>query len=121
MDGSGSYDDVVKNIPLWQKQFPNSSTKVTFASADLKYLKESIIHLWNLGLKLIPANVVFEDVWQEGDDLIFEEQLKELADYIIEHKMWKNTLSDFFDPLVGFPLDAAIRKILLRRRQNGSC
>ncbi len=76
MDGSGSYDDVVKNIPLWQKQFPNSSTKVTFASADLKYLKESIIHLWNLGLKLIPANVVFEDVWQEGDDLIFEEQLK---------------------------------------------
>lgn len=104
VDGSGSYDDVVKNIPLWQKQFPNSSTKVTFASADLKYLKESIIHLWNLGLKLIPANVVFEDVWQEGDDLIFEEQLKELADYIIEHKMWEEYSVRFFDPLVGFPL-----------------
>ncbi len=104
VDGSGSYDDVVKNIPLWQKQFPNSSTKVTFASADLKYLKESIIHLWNLGLKLIPANVVFEDVWQEGDDLLYEEQLRELADYIIENKMWEDYSVRFFDPLVGFPL-----------------
>jgi uncharacterized protein len=31
----GSYDDVVKNIPLWQSQFPGSGTKVTISSADL--------------------------------------------------------------------------------------
>ena len=41
-DGTGSYDVVNKNIKLWLEQFPGS-TKVTFASDDLKYLKESIV------------------------------------------------------------------------------
>ncbi len=41
-NGKGSYDLVVKNIPLWLKQFPNASTKATFASDDLPLLKESI-------------------------------------------------------------------------------
>lgn len=45
-DGTGSYDVVNKNIKLWLEQFPGS-TKVTFASDDLKYLKESIVELWN--------------------------------------------------------------------------
>lgn len=104
IDGSGSYDDVVKNIALWQKQFPEATTKVTFASADLIYLKDSIIHLWNMGLDIIPANVVFEDVWKDGDDEIFEHQLIELADYIIEHKLWENHSVRFFDPQIGFPV-----------------
>ena len=32
-------------------------------------------------------NVVFEDVWQEGDDLKFEEQLMQLADEIPHHRL----------------------------------
>lgn len=43
----GSYDDVVKNIPLWLKQFPNASTKVTISSADIPYIKDSVLHLYN--------------------------------------------------------------------------
>ena len=31
----GSYDDVVRNIPLWIKQFPGAGTKVTISSADI--------------------------------------------------------------------------------------
>ena len=103
-DGSGSYDDVVRNIPLWLSQIPAAATKVTFASEDLKYLSESILHLWKLGLKNIPANVVFEDVWKERDDTLFEQQLKELADYIIDSKCWKDHSVRFFDRNLGFPL-----------------
>src|SRR5699024_10634365 len=77
-DGKGSYDDVAKNVTKWIQDFPDSTTKVTFGSADLIYLKESIIHLWEMGLSIIPANVVFEDAWQEGDDIVFEKQMKEL-------------------------------------------
>ena len=69
-DGSGSYSIIEKNISLWMKQF-EASTKVTFASEDLKYLKESIIHLWNMGIKNVSANVVYENVWKEDDDIIF--------------------------------------------------
>lgn len=113
-DGRGSYDIVIKNIPLWQKQFPGNYTKVTFASEDLKYLKESIIHLWSLGLKIIPANVVFEDVWADGDEIVFEEQLKELADYIICNKMWDDYSVRFFDPTVGLPMSKT-------SKQNNFC
>lgn len=104
-DGTGTYDDVIKNIPLWLKQFPGGQTKATFSHDDLPFLKDSIISLWNVGLKIVPANVVFEDVWHEGDDLLFENQLKELADYIIENELWWDHSVRFFDPLTGFPLD----------------
>ena len=103
-DGTGSYDDVVKNVPLWQKQFPGNSTKATFAHEDLPFLKDSIISLWNLGIKIVSANVVFEDVWTDGDDIIFENQLKELADYILENKLWSEYSVRFFDPSIGFPV-----------------
>ncbi len=32
------------------------------------------------------SNIVFEDIWKEGDDKIFEEQLFDLADYILENE-----------------------------------
>lgn len=104
-NGTGTYDDVVKNVPLWLKQFPYATTKATFSREDLPYLKDSIISLWNLEMKIVPANVVFEDVWNEGDDLLFETQLKELADYIIENELWWDHSVRFFDPQNGFPLD----------------
>jgi uncharacterized protein len=104
-DGSGSYDDVVKNVPLWLEQFPETSTKATFASSDLPHLKDSILSLWNIGIKTVAANVVFENVWMEGDDEIFENQLKELADYIIENKSWDDYSVRFFDQNIGFPLN----------------
>lgn len=110
-DGTGSYDDVVKNVPLWQEQFPNVSTKATFSREDLPYLKDSIINLWNLGIKIVAANVVFEDVWQEGDDVIFENQLKDLADYIIENKLWNEVSVRFFDPTKGLPLSQEDKRI----------
>lgn len=102
-DGTGSYDEVVKNAALWIKQFPQATTKATFSHDDIPYLKDSIISLWNLGMKIVPANVVFEDVWQEGDDLIFENQLKDLADYIIDKEIWGDHSVRFFDPQNGFP------------------
>lgn len=104
-DGSGSYDDVIKCIPLWIKQFPNAQVKVTFASNDLIYLKDSIIHIWNLGIKNVFANVVYEDVWKDGDDEIFEKQMKELADYILENNLWKDYKCELFSEDIGQPID----------------
>lgn len=46
----GSYKDVVRNIPLWLKQFPNGGTKVTISSVDISFIKESVLHLYGLGI-----------------------------------------------------------------------
>ncbi len=109
-DGSGSFDDVMRNVPLWMKQFGDVHTKATFSHDDLPYLKDSIISLWNIGIKTVAANVVFEDVWQEGDDVILEDQLRELGDYIIENKLWEEHSVRFLDPNIGFPIDEEDRK-----------
>lgn len=103
-DGTGSFDRVAKNVPLWLSQMPDAGTKATFAHDDLIHLKDSVIALWNMGIKMVAANVVFEDVWVEGDDVIFEEQLRNLADYIIEHRLYDEYSVRFFDPHVGNPL-----------------
>jgi radical SAM peptide maturase (CXXX-repeat target family)/CXXX repeat peptide maturase len=109
-DGSGSYDEVAQNIPLWQKQFPGAMTKATFSHDDLPYLKDSIISLWNNGINIVAANVIFEDVWHDDDDIIFENQLRELGDYILENEKWKEYSVRFFDPNIGFPVSDEVKK-----------
>lgn len=101
----GSYDDVVKNIPRWLEQFPMGGTKVTISSADIPYIKESVLHLFSLGIHEVNINCVFEDVWKEGDDKLFEDQLLELADAIIDNGLFKDNACSFFSEMIGKPLD----------------
>lgn len=101
----GSYDDVIRNIPLWLSQFPNAGTKVTISSADIPYIKESVLHLYSLGIHEVNINCVFEDVWHEGDDLKFENQLTELADAIIDNGLFEDNACSFFSESIGKPLD----------------
>jgi len=102
-NGRGSYDNVVKNIPLWIKQFPHSATKVTISRDDLPYIKESVLHLWKLGVKDVNINVVFEDVWKPGDEVMFEDQLVSLADEIIAQKYYEDFSCSFFSKMIGHP------------------
>ena len=101
----GSYDDVVKNIPLWLSQFPHAGTKVTISSPDIPYIKESVLHLFSLGIHEVNINCVFEDVWSEDDDKLFENQLLELADSIIDRELYKENVCSFFSEHIGKPLD----------------
>ncbi|MCI8332110.1 MAG: radical SAM peptide maturase, CXXX-repeat target family [Clostridiales bacterium] len=100
-DGSGSYDDVIKALPLWFAQAGGISTKATFAHDDLPYLKDSIVNLWNLGIKYVMANVVFENVWEENDEAVFEKELRALADYVIDNRLWDKCSVRFFSPNLG--------------------
>ena len=104
IEGNGSYDIIMKNVPLWLSQFVGS-TKITFASKDLKYLKDSIISLWNKGITEVASNVVFENVWKEGDDKILENQLRDLADYVIDNHLFNMYYCTFFDDTIGYYYD----------------
>ena len=103
-DGSGSYDVIQKNLDLWLNQF-EGNTKVTFSSDDLKYLKDSIIHLWNIGIPNVAANVVYENVWKKGDEEIFEQQLKALADYVIDNNLYDKYYCSLFLEHIGAPYE----------------
>ncbi len=104
----GSYDDVVRNIPLWIEQFPFGGTKVTISSADIPYIKESVLHLYSLGIHEVNINCVFENVWKDGDDTLFEEQLIHLADAIIDGGYYTDYACSFFSEEIGEPIDVNI-------------
>lgn len=106
--GRGSYNDVVKNIPLWLNQFPNASTKVTISSADIPYIKESVIHLYSLGIHEVNINCVFENVWKDGDDKLFQNQLMQLADEIIDNGLYESYQCSFYNKTIGQPLDPVL-------------
>lgn len=104
MPERGSYYDVVRNIPLWLSQFPNGATKVTISNNDIPYIKESVLHLYSLGIKNVNINVVFENVWNPGDDIRFEEQLIGLADAIIDEEYYTEYACSFFADFIGKPM-----------------
>ena len=108
-DERGSYDDVVRNIPLWLKQFPGAGTKVTISSADIPYIKESVLHLYSLGIHEVNINCVFENVWKPGDDILFEQQLTELADAIIDGGLYRDNVCSFFQESLGKPMDCHLQ------------
>jgi uncharacterized protein len=95
--GKGSYDDVLEGLRFIQARTSKYNVKATFSSDDLPYLKESMLHLYSI-LKdtEILSNVIYENVWKEGDDKLFESQLHELADYIIDNDLYKDINVSFF-------------------------
>lgn len=99
-NGNGSYDIIEQNLPLYISQF-GGHTKATFSSDDLKYLKDSIISLWNKGITEVASNVIFEDAWKNDDDILFENQLIELADYALENHLFDKCYCTFFDENIG--------------------
>lgn len=105
----GSYEDVVRNIPLWLQQFEHAGTKVTISSADIPYICESVLHLYELGIHDVSINCVFENVWNEGDDLRFEDQLMQLANAIIDKELYKDYACSFFTEHMGKPLDCKLQ------------
>lgn len=100
----GSYSDVIRNVPLWLNQFPNASTKVTISHENIDYIKDSVLHLFNLGLGDVNINCVFEDVWKPGDDQRLERQLLELADAIIDNDLYQKHSCSFFWEQIGKPM-----------------
>jgi uncharacterized protein len=105
-DGKGTYQDVARNVPLWLKQFPSAamSTKVTLSRDVVPKLTQAVLHLFDLGIPQVHANVVFENVWQPGDAEVFEEQLVKLG-----RKMKLRGISldrcSLFSKSIGQPID----------------
>lgn len=103
-DGRGSYDAVYPNVKLWLQQFGEKAMSFMVVShEDICYLSESVIHLIETGVRDIVVSMVVENVWQEGDDAVFEKELMAVADYVIAHRMWDKVRISSFREDLGKP------------------
>lgn len=103
-DGTGSYDKVIKSFKRYISQFPQGSTKATLSHGDLPFLKESVLHLFSLGVGFVDMNLVYEDVWKKDDPALLENQLVALADHMIKEGLYRNHSCSFFTEELGNPL-----------------
>ena len=101
-NGCGSYDKMLPNVQLWINQFQEKAMSFTVVSHnDLPFFSESIIHNIELGIKTLSVTLVVEDVWESGDEIIFERELIKVADYIIDKKLWTTVSISSFDKELG--------------------
>lgn len=101
-DGSGSYDIVYDAVIDAKTRFDMKSSKITLAPENIMHTAKAIKHLYNMGLTDLNANVVYENVWiPERDAPIFYDQLIQLADWILENKIYEAAFCSLFDETIG--------------------
>ena len=87
-NGEGSYDIDMAALNHYNRHFtPERNSKMTLAPSNIKYLFDSVVNFINNGMTCININCVFEEGWNQKTALIEYEQLKKLADYLIENNL----------------------------------
>jgi radical SAM protein with 4Fe4S-binding SPASM domain len=89
LNRSGSYDQVMRNLPFFLKHWPEQPVKMTINAESIPHVADSVIELEEKGL-LFSANVAFENFWGGPDQkeqllAIYSEQLERLVEYYVEH------------------------------------
>jgi radical SAM peptide maturase (CXXX-repeat target family) len=107
--GKGSYDDLIPNVELWVRQWPLVNTRMTISHDDLPYVNDALQHLIKCGIHNIDVNPVLEDVWSDGDEVIFENELKKFAEYMVKHPLRDKLIITCFDGTIGHPLGKSNR------------
>lgn len=108
-NGSGSYDLAVK-AGMDGLAKGNSSTKITISPLNVDYVSQGFKNMIQLGFNNIYANCVFENVWNNSNDIKkYYQELKKIADYIINNNLQDKIYFRIFDPDNYSPLD--IQKI----------
>ena len=85
-DGTGSYDLAEAGCKHYMKNYdPHMLTKMTVAPENITWVFDAFKNLYKLGYRIIHANCVYEKGWTIDHAKILYQQLKQVADYILEH------------------------------------
>ena len=87
-NGEGSYDIDIAALNHYNRHYtPERNSKMTLAPSNIKYLFDSVVNFIENGMTCININCVFEEGWNQKTALIEYQQLKKLADYLLENNL----------------------------------
>lgn len=106
-DGRPSYDIVARGVHLAQQQYGVSGvTKLTLAPANVQYLFGAVKNLReSFAFSGVYANCVYEPGWTIGHARTLYEQMKLLADWMIQSEAYRDFFCTLFNERTGKPLD----------------
>lgn len=97
-NGEGSYDIDMAALNHYNKHYSKErNSKMTLAPSNIKYLYDSVVDFINKGATVINVNCVFEEGWNRETAKIEYEQLKQLADYLLDNDLEHLYISIFSD------------------------
>lgn len=87
-NGEGSYDIDMMALDHYNAHYtPERNSKMTLAPQNIKYLFDSVVSFIDNGMTCINLNCVFEEGWNQETAALEYEQLKKLADYILDNDL----------------------------------
>ena len=90
-DGTGSYDLAEAGCIHYRKTFDERMlTKMTIAPENITWTYDAFKNLVSLGYPVIHANCVYEKGWEPRHGVVLYDQLKKIADYILENDLENN-------------------------------
>ena len=96
-NGEGSYDLAsVAAYDFMYNLHGNLGSKITLSPDNIQYLSDAIKDFIIFGYKNIFANCVFEDVWKIGHATILYNELKKIADYLLENNLEQKIFFSLF-------------------------
>lgn len=105
-DGTGSYDIAIAGVEHYMAHYDNTmGSKMTIAPGNVEYISEAVLGLIEKGYRNINLNCVYEEGWTAEHATILYNQLKLLADYMLESGHCEDTALSIFEPTFFHPKD----------------
>ncbi len=99
-DGTGSYDVVHRAVTEWRKHQNSDQTKITISPENVSSTSEALIYLIEQEkYTSIFINCVYEEGWTDNDGSILYQQLKQVADYLLEHNLQDKVYISILDDI----------------------
>lgn len=110
-DGSGSYDMAIAAVKHYRKTYGKEAlTKMTLAPSNIMYAFEAIKSLIENDYHEINLNCVFEEGWTKSDAKTYYYQLKKIADYMLDNKLYDDVYISRFEKGNNLPMDPSDNK-----------
>jgi uncharacterized protein len=79
-------------------------TKMTLAPSNIQYLSEAVFNLIKEGYKEIRLNCIYEPGWELSHSKILYEEMKIIANYLIDNNLYDKIFISLFDEDIGEPM-----------------
>lgn len=97
LNGNGSYDKAIEAVKLYRSQFNQEApTKMTLAPNNIHYLYKAVLNLINENYKEVHLNCTYEPGWTVTHAQIMYQELKKLADYLIDNNLYNKIFVSLF-------------------------
>lgn len=104
--GNPTYDRVMAAIKHYNEHWgngKNAGSKVTIAPDNVDYVADAAIEMIEDGYNLVNINCTYEEGWKAEHGAKVYQQLKKVADYVLDHDLEDKIYISMFDNLNGTP------------------